>query len=178
MKCECIETNVYKVYLYKTYYKYSKETIEGMLLKILQKLKKIYHFDIYAIFDIDCYIDDNFGMILDINREYSPFLLYSKNTDIKMRMHEVKFLYETDDFVACITEYSFGEKRDKPMMLVFFKEENGICDAVRYDATENNVSGLLNYVKTGKKFTEDHFDKNWDKGMKEILSMCDMVMVD
>ena len=98
MKCECIETNVYKVYLYKTYYKYSKETIEGMLLKILQKLKKMYHFDIYAIFDIDCYIDDNFGMILDINREYSPFLLYSKNTDIKMRMHEVKFLYETDDY--------------------------------------------------------------------------------
>lgn len=98
MKCECIETNVYKVYLYKTYYKYSKETIEGMLLKILQKLKKMYHFDIYAIFDIDCYIDDNFGMILDINREYSPFLLYSKNTDIKMRMYEVKFLYETDDY--------------------------------------------------------------------------------
>ena len=38
MKCECIETNVYKVYLYKTYYKYSKETIEGMLLKIKENV--------------------------------------------------------------------------------------------------------------------------------------------
>ena len=89
MKCECIETNVYKVYLYKTYYKYSKETIESMLLKILQKLKKMYHFDIYAIFDIDCYIDDNFGMILDINREYSPFLLYSKMISLCHYIHEL-----------------------------------------------------------------------------------------
>ena len=67
------------------------------------------------------------------------------------------------------------------MMLVFFidREDSGyIFDAVSYDATENNVSGLLNYVKTGKKFTEDYFNKDWNKGMKEILSMCNMVMID
>lgn len=112
---------------------------------------------------------------------YCPNEIYGTD-GFGYRLHyandECEKMVETDDFVACITEYSFGEKRDKPMMLVFFKEENRICDDVRYDATENNVSGLLNYVKTGKKFTEDHFDKNWDKGMKEILSMCYMVMVD
>ena len=112
---------------------------------------------------------------------YCPNEIYGTD-GFGYRLHyaddECEKLIETDELVACITEYAFCKKIDKPMMLVFFKEGNKICDAVRYDATENNVSGLLNYVKTGKKFTEDHFDKNWDKGMKEILSMCDMVMVD
>lgn len=86
-----------------------------------------------------------------------------------------KFL-ETDDFIACITEFSFHKKSNYPMMLLFFKEEDRIVDAVEYDATENNIKGLKNYVKTGEKFTENHFSKDWDKGLKEILSMSDAII--
>lgn len=115
---------------------------------------------------------------------YCPNEIYGTD-GFGYRLHyaddECEKLVETNNFIACITEYAFGEKVDKPMMLVFFidREDSGyIFDAVSYDATENNVSGLLNYVKTGKKFTEDYFNKDWNKGMKEILSMCNMVMID
>lgn len=115
---------------------------------------------------------------------YCPNEIYGTD-GFGYRLHyaddECEKLVETNNFIACVTEYAFGEKVDKPMMLVFFidREDSGyIFDAVSYDATENNVSGLLNYVKTGKKFTEDHFNKDWNKGMKEILSMCNMVMID
>ena len=75
MKYECIETDRYRVYLCNNY-KYNKENIKEELLKILQKLKKVYHFEIYAIFHIDCYIDDDYEIILEINKDSSPFFLY------------------------------------------------------------------------------------------------------
>ena len=115
---------------------------------------------------------------------YCPNEIYGTD-GFGYRLHyaddECEKLVETNNFIACITEYAFGEKVDKPMMLVFFigREDSGyIFDAVSYDATENNVSGLLNYVKTGNKFTEDYFNKDRNKEMKEILSMCNMVMID
>lgn len=98
MKYECIEADRYRVYLCNNY-KYNKENIKEELLKILQKLKKVYHFEIYAIFHIDCYIDDDYGIILEINKDSSPFFLYSKKTDIKLKIHDnYKFLYEIVDY--------------------------------------------------------------------------------
>ena len=64
------------------------------------------------------------------------------------------------------------------MILVFWKENGKIIDAISYDATENNIKGIENYVATGKRFTEDHIDKDWDKGLKELLSISDAIMID
>lgn len=91
---------------------------------------------------------------------------------------ECEKFVETTDFVSCITEYSCGEKSKYPYMLIFLKDKDRICDSVLYDATPNNTQGLINYVKTEEKFEEDHFDKNWDKGIKDILSIADAIMID
>ena len=129
------------------------------------KIKDL-HSDIERYLAQDCYCHneiygtDGFGC-----------RLYYANDDC------IKFV-ETDNFVTCITEYYFGEKQEKPMILVFWKENGKIIDAVSYDATENNIKGIENYVATGKRFTEDHFDKDWDKGLKELLSISDAIMVD
>lgn len=75
-------------------------------------------------------------------------------------------LTETDDFIACLS---------KNQMLIFWKDESGdrITDAVRYDATENNVKGLMNFIKNGEKFMEDHFDKEGHKrSIEELLQLC------
>jgi len=85
---------------------------------------------------------------------------------------------EGDNFITCITEYAFNEKMDKPMILVFFVKDEKIIDAVEYDATENNIKGFENYIKDGKKFTEDHFNKDWNNGLKAISSISNMVMID
>lgn len=87
-----------------------------------------------------------------------------------------KFL-ENKEIITCITEFANKEKM-KPMILVFFKEKYNVVDAVEYDATENNIKGIENYIKSGKKFTEDHFSKDWNKGLKEMLSICDAIIVD
>ena len=69
-------------------YEYGKEKLNIMIhgacmswdkfLASMEILKKVYHFEIYAIFHIDCYIDDDYGIILEINKDSSPFFLYSK----------------------------------------------------------------------------------------------------
>lgn len=111
---------------------------------------------------------------------YCPNEIYGTD-GFGYRLHYVqdkcnKFL-ETEGFVSCITEYA-NEVKMKPMILIFFKESNKIVDALEYDATENNINGLKHYVTTGEKFIEDHFSKDWNKGLKEMLSLCDAIIAD
>jgi hypothetical protein len=95
----CINKNMYKIYLNKYYYRYSKETINECIAKILLNMKKIYNIDIYSVFNIKCYINDNYGIILEIEREYDPFYLYTKKTDLKVCINtNSNFLYEVDDY--------------------------------------------------------------------------------
>lgn len=129
------------------------------------KIKDL-HSDIERYLAQDCYCPneiygtDGFG-----------YRLYYANDDC------IKFV-ETNYFVTCITEYAFGKKQEKPIILVFWKEDGKIIDAVSYDATENNIKGIENYVATGEKFTEDHFSKDWDKDLKYLLSISDAIMID
>ena len=129
------------------------------------KIKEL-HKDIERYLENDCYCPneiygtDGFG-----------YRLHYANDECN------KFV-ETNDFVSCITEYANDKKSNKPMILIFWKYGDKIVDAVEYDATENNVKGLENYVATGEKFTEDHFSKDWNKGLKELLAISDAIIVD
>lgn len=129
------------------------------------KLKKL-HKDIERYLEEDCYCPneiygtDGFGYRLH----------YSDDECFKF--------VEGDNFITCVTEYAFSKKQDKPMILVFFFEDEKIIDAVEYDATENNIKGFKNYIKTGEKFTEDHFNKDYNNDLKSLLAMSDMIMID
>ena len=98
MKIKYINDEKFIVYLNKYYYTFSKNTIDSCISKILKKLKKKYNIDIYESFNIDCYIYDNYGIVLVIKQEFNPFSKYSKTSDININYYNNKFLFLISDY--------------------------------------------------------------------------------
>ena len=67
----------------------------------------------------------------------------------------------------------------KTQILCFWIDGKKITDAVRYDATENNISEII-MVLLGKKqkITIDEFEEGTtQKSMDELLSIADAIMI-
>lgn len=84
----------------------------------------------------------------------------------------VKGTYKDDDVTAVIC---------KNQILCFWIENNKkIVGAVRYDATENNVSEII-AILTGKKTSmrPDEFEEGkTEADLKKIMSIADAIMID
>lgn len=99
MKIDYIDNDKYIVYLNKSYYIFNKDTINDCLFKILKRIRKEYNIDLYATFNVECYINDNYGIILYINKDNDPFLRYKEKINTNIKFHDKsKFLYEVDDY--------------------------------------------------------------------------------
>jgi len=98
MKIEYINSDKYIIYLNNYYYHFDKSTIEKTIDKVLKILKKKYNFDLYCIFNIDCYICGSYGIILVLKKEFDPFIKYSKKTNINIDFYDDNFLFEVDDY--------------------------------------------------------------------------------
>jgi len=99
MKIEYVSDDEFIIYLNKLYYTFDKSTIENVLTKILKRIKKMYNVELFSTFNVECYINNNYGVILKINREYDPFNLYSKKTNLNVKFYEnVLFLYGIDNY--------------------------------------------------------------------------------
>lgn len=99
MKIVYINNDKFVVYLNKYYYEFDKNTINECITSVLKRLKKEYNVEVYSIFNIDCYINDNYGIILVIKREYDPFSMYSKKTNLNIKFYDKSlFLYELEDY--------------------------------------------------------------------------------
>ena len=121
------------------------------------KIKEL-HSDIERYLANDCYCPNE---IYDTSGFY--YRLF-KADDV------CKKLIENENLIACLSDNQ---------ALVFWKNYERIDGATRYDATENNIKGILNYVKTGEKFDEDRFDKEgYAKSLNEILSMSSFIIRD
>lgn len=111
MKIEYVSDDEFIVYLNKFYYPFDKSTIENNLTKILKRLKKMYNTQVFSTFDVECYINDNYGVILEINREYDPFNLYSKKTNLNVKFYDNSlFLYEIDNYFIGGKKYIYKNK--------------------------------------------------------------------
>lgn len=91
-----------------------------------------------------------------------------------------KNLSDTLQFIACST-YSGRpqEEKTKPIIVLFFFKHDKCVDALRYDATDNNIEitkmlcekGIEYFKKSGKQF--DEYEKgSTAKSLNEILSLC------
>lgn len=99
MKIECVNKNLYTIYINKYYYQFRKETINECITKILLILKKIYNIEVYSEFIVKCYINNTYGIILEIERKYDPFSLYTKKTNLEIYYYKDSvFLYEIEDY--------------------------------------------------------------------------------
>jgi len=121
------------------------------------KIKEL-HSDIERYLAEDCYCP---------NEIYEPsgfFYQIFEADDICEKLAENK------NTIACLS----GNQ-----ILVFFKDCERIVEAERVDATENNIKGILNYVKTGKMYNADKFDKDeYKKSFGEIFDMASFIIRD
>lgn len=111
MKIEYVSDDEFIIYLNKLYYTFDKNSIESILSKILKRVKKMYNIEIFSTFNVECYINSDYGVILKINREYDPFNLYSKKTNLNVKFYDNSiFLYEVDNYFIDGKKYIYKGK--------------------------------------------------------------------
>ena len=111
MKIEYVSDDEFIIYLNKLYYTFDKSSIENVLTKILKRIKKIYDIELFSTFNVECYINNNYGVILKINREYDPFNLYSKKTNLNVKFYDNSvFLYQIDNYFIDGKKYIYNGK--------------------------------------------------------------------
>ena len=66
--------------------------------------------------------------------------------------------------------------------MLFFIEDDKCVDALRYDATENNIrvtKDILANGINGREFSFDEYEKgSTAKALEEVLSFADAIMID
>ena len=88
---------------------------------------------------------------------------------------------DKNDLVACVA-HPFDKQDQKPQVIIFFLDGEKCVDAIRYDATENNISIskeiIINGIN-GRKFKFDEYEPGaMAKSIKEILDIADAIIID
>ena len=134
MKIKFVNDNYFIVYLNKFYYTFDKNTIESCLSKILKRIKKIYNIEVYSTFNIECFINDNYGVIMVIEREYDAFNIYSKKADLNIKFYDNSlFLYEIDD-------YFLKSKIDDACIYIYKNK-------FYLDTKNSDITSIIEYIK-------------------------------
>ena len=83
--------------------------------------------------------------------------------------------------IGCVA-YPYNDEEFKPEIVLFFIEDDKCVDALRYDATENNIKitkDILTNGINGREFSFDEYKKgSTAKSLKEVLSFSDAIMID
>lgn len=132
------------------------------------KIKEL-HKDIERYLQNDCYCPNEIY-------SFDGFFYVSYYED-----QECEYLGSNNKLVGCIA-HPFNDKNQKPEVILFFIKDDECYDAIRYDATENNLKITKDILANGiqeKLFKLDKYKKNSTaKSLKEVLSMCDAIMID
>lgn len=102
MSIKYISDNILDIYLKKELIQNidfkNKDTLEDYLKKLFKTLKDKYNIKIEGYYEIDVYLDNNYGAILNLNREDFDYYDYFKNqVDMKISIIDNEFLYEVED---------------------------------------------------------------------------------
>ena len=101
MKIKCIKENNFICYINKYYYNFDEKTLNNFLMNLIKKIKKKYNIEVYGNYDIKCYIDKSYGIILDIKKEIDEFTKYTRKANLNIEFIDDKFLFEIDDYFLC-----------------------------------------------------------------------------
>lgn len=100
MKIEFINNN-YVVYLnkYNTINLDFSNTriLENDLKKILLRLKKYYKLDIKGSYNVIIYIDDYYGVVLEICEDDNYYEYFSDGVSLRLKKIKTKFKYQVED---------------------------------------------------------------------------------
>lgn len=93
---------------------------------------------------------------------------------------ECVLLGERKEFIICLEK----QRKENNEVIVFFKSKDGekIVDAVRFDATDNNLDIVKNHLlvdeKIGKYTFNEFKEGETAKALSEILNIADAVIID
>lgn len=112
------------------------------------------------------------------NRCYCPGEIYSSDGfffQIFSPEFKCKLMGENKDFIAVIS--SANEKAYPQILIIFKDKDNKVSEVVRYDATKNNIKGVLNIIRgLQKKFTPNEFiENNKNNTLNEVLKLVDAI---
>ena len=121
LKINIISDIEYIIYLYNLTSDFefnNEENIEKFLRQLFIKLKNFYNITIEGYFDVDVYIDDYYGMVLDLKKEIFEYYDYFDNqVEMKIVINKCKFLFLVDYFDFDKNKYDVYKYLDKIYLL-------------------------------------------------------------
>lgn len=114
--------------------------IEELCKDIISRLEKYFNIKLKGFYDVNIYIDSNYGVVLEFNKEdISSYIDYDK-IDVHVNKIDTIFLYEVFDILDInITSFYYYENK-------------------YYIKTDNVDNNILEYVKVVYKDTIDIFN--------------------
>lgn len=131
-----------------------KENLEEYFKTVFNKINKNYDIDINGYYNIDIYLDDNYGAILEIENEDLDYYNYFNQIDMKLNISKkTSFLYEIKyEFIdSMILKNSICYKYlDKLYLKIEQLEETDYLKLIEFS---NIIYGSEkdNIIKYGKK---------------------------
>ncbi len=116
------------LYLNKAYTKkidfYSKESLQKYIKKLFVQLQNNYNLEFNGYYNVTLYIDKNYGVIIEIEKEELEYFEYFKNSiEINTKIIEDSFLYETNSIIKDNNLLTYVLKEH-----IYFKIKNQIED--------------------------------------------------
>ena len=149
MKIINLDENCMTIFLNNYYFK-SEETdikkdLEGYFRNLFLKLQKYYDINISGYYNIDVYIDDNYGIIINLKKEEVEYFDYFDNQiDMRIVLKNNKFLYEISDI--------FNINNIKDCDIYLYKDK---C----YIDLKNNINSMLEIIEFVNIIYDDSVDK-------------------
>lgn len=102
MKIINLDENCMTIFLNKYFFKSEeidiKKDLEGYFRNLFLNLQKYYDINISGYYNIDVYIDDNYGLVINIKKEEVEYFDYFDNQiDMRIVLKNNKFLYGVED---------------------------------------------------------------------------------
>ena len=102
MKIDIIDDNELIIYLYNKISNVDfndQICIENFLKKLFVKLKNYYNLKIEGYYDVNIYIDTNYGIALSLKKDEIEYYYYDNDqVDMRIKISNNKFLYLIDNY--------------------------------------------------------------------------------
>lgn len=102
MKVDIVDDNIIvflNKYLTKDLDYNDSKVLEIELKKIFDRLEYLYNIKIKGYYDIYIYIDNNYGIVMELVSDSIDYMDYDEVIDMKIIVNNVKLLYKVDDII-------------------------------------------------------------------------------
>lgn len=129
MKIELIDKLTFDIFIIKEKIKDIKvkdqQEIEKYLMKIIDKLKTIYKLEIEGFYNINIYIDNYYGIMINFNKEKLGYYDYfNGQLELNINIKEVSFLYKINDIPKKLLNKIEVKQIDNEIYIKIIKELN------------------------------------------------------